>query len=64
IGTLKSSQFVVGTKALDSSDRFIYNASKGILSFDIDGSGSKAAIQIAIFNGKPSLTAKNIAIIA
>lgn len=46
-GVLPSADFRVGSRALDSSDRFIYNRSTGILSFDIDGSGSQSPFNVA-----------------
>jgi Ca2+-binding RTX toxin-like protein len=46
-GVLAADQFVLGSAATDTNDRFLYDASTGVLSFDADGSGSQAAIQIA-----------------
>ena len=40
--------FKLSTEVLDASDRIIYDQSSGALSYDADGSGSVAAIQIAI----------------
>ena len=40
--------FVLSTKVLDASDRIIYDPSSGVLSYDADGSGASAAIEIAI----------------
>jgi len=60
-GALPSSRFVVGTKALDANDRFIYNA--GSLFYDVDGSGSTAQTQIATLIGAPALAASNIVIV-
>jgi Ca2+-binding RTX toxin-like protein len=57
-------QFVLGTAAQDSSDRFIYNQSNGALFFDADGTGSVAQIQLAILSTKPSLTNADIFVIA
>ena len=47
---LSKAAFWIGTKAHDANDRIIYNKSKGILLYDEDGTGSKAAIQIAILD--------------
>ncbi|WP_052003222.1 calcium-binding protein [Microvirga sp. BSC39] len=44
---LKNSFFKVGDKAQDSNDHVIYNKKTGVLSYDPDGSGSKAAIEFA-----------------
>ncbi|MEG3436090.1 calcium-binding protein [Pannus brasiliensis CCIBt3594] len=62
-GVLSIDRFVLGSKALDSSDRLIYNVSKGALFFDIDGNGSKAAVQIATLTTRPSLSSADILVI-
>jgi Ca2+-binding RTX toxin-like protein len=62
-GSLAASQFVLGTAAADSSDRFIYNRSTGGLFFDRDGTGSIAALQIATLSTKPALTNVDILVI-
>ncbi|MBR8828699.1 MAG: hypothetical protein DSM107014_12500 [Gomphosphaeria aponina SAG 52.96 = DSM 107014] len=66
-GVLPASRFVVGTKALDADDRFIYNADRfiynvGALFYDVDGSGSTAQIQIATLIGAPTLAASDFVI--
>jgi Ca2+-binding RTX toxin-like protein len=38
---LKQDMFVKGAKAKDREDRIIYDAKKGVLSYDADGTGSK-----------------------
>ncbi|MEH2054560.1 MAG: calcium-binding protein [Nostoc sp.] len=38
IGSLKTSQFTIGTSATTSTQRFIYNSATGGLFFDLDGS--------------------------
>jgi len=55
---LPSTQFVIGTAAKDTDDRFIYN--NGALFFDVDGTGTKAQVQIATLTGAPTLAASNI----
>ena len=47
-GTLSANNFKLSTQALDSSDRIIYNVNSGALSYDADGSGTAASIQIAL----------------
>jgi Ca2+-binding RTX toxin-like protein len=44
---LKASFFKVGDRAADKDDFFIYNARSKKLYFDVDGSGSKAMVEIA-----------------
>lgn len=46
-GSLASSQFVIGTQAIDSNDFVIYNDATGSLLYDADGNGAGAAIEIA-----------------
>ena len=46
-GALAADQFVLGSAATDANDRFIYDAATRTLSFDADGTGSQAAVQIA-----------------
>jgi Ca2+-binding RTX toxin-like protein len=47
-GTLSANNFKLSTQALDSSDRITYNVNSGALSYDADGSGTTASIQIAL----------------
>ena len=47
-GALKVDDFKLSTQALDATDRIIYNASTGALSYDADGNGPTAAVQFAI----------------
>ncbi|MEQ1670856.1 MAG: calcium-binding protein, partial [Hyphomicrobium sp.] len=53
---LKAYQFTLGTSAADTSDRVIYDQATGAVRFDADGSGSKAAVLIAVLNTKPPVT--------
>jgi Ca2+-binding RTX toxin-like protein len=46
-GTLPASAFVLGTAAADAGDRVIYDAATGHLFFDLDGTGSGAAVLFA-----------------
>jgi Ca2+-binding RTX toxin-like protein len=47
LGTLASSAFVVGTRALDAADRVIYDRAQGKIFYDADGTGSAAAVLFA-----------------
>ena len=44
-------------KAMDADDRFLYNSTKGTLSYDDDGTGAHAAVLIATLSAHPLLTA-------
>ncbi len=46
-GTLAASAFTLGTRALDASDRIVYNSATGSLYYDSDGSGAAAQILFA-----------------
>ena len=54
--TVTADEFRIGTAALDSTDRIIYNANIGSLSYDADGNG--AGLQVAFAN-VGALTAVN-----
>jgi Ca2+-binding RTX toxin-like protein len=62
-GKLSASSFVVGEKALDSSDRIIYNDKTGALSYDADGTGSAAAVKFAVIENLAKLTAADFLVI-
>ena len=47
-GRLNKAFFTIGPKAKDKNDYLVYDNKKGVLSYDVDGSGSKAAVEIAI----------------
>ncbi len=54
-GTLSSSWFRAGTKALDSNDYIVYDRATGSLYYDSDGSGSSAAVLFATIENKAYL---------
>jgi Ca2+-binding RTX toxin-like protein len=56
VGAVNAANFVTGTAAVDSNDYLIYNTSTGALFYDLDGSGSAAAVQIALLGSNPGLT--------
>ncbi|QRM28673.1 polysaccharide lyase family 7 protein [Microvirga sp. VF16] len=62
-GKLSSSSFVVGSKALDSGDRIIYDNKTGALSYDADGTGSTAAVKFAVIENLAKLTAADFIVI-
>jgi Ca2+-binding RTX toxin-like protein len=55
-GALEAKAFYAGTKAHDASDRIVYNKKTGVLYYDEDGNGAKAAVAIAKLSTKPTLT--------
>ncbi|MFY7885493.1 MAG: hypothetical protein ACOVOV_11700 [Dolichospermum sp.] len=61
--SITAAQFVLGTTALNASNRLIYNTITGDLFFDGDGTGTIAAIQIATLSSKPTLTASDILVL-
>jgi serralysin len=50
-------------KAHDANDRIIYDKKKGVLYYDQDGTGSKAAIEIATIKKGLKITEKDFFII-
>ena len=69
VGPLSSGQFWSGAgvvTAHDADDRIIYNTTTGALYYDADGTGSSAAVQIAIIGTSthPALAYSDISIVA
>jgi 16S rRNA U516 pseudouridylate synthase RsuA-like enzyme len=60
---LKASYFKIADKAQDKDDYIIYNKKTGVLSYDADGSGSKAAVDFAVIKKNLSLTYNDFAVI-
>ena len=58
-----SDNLVLGTKALQPDDLLIFNASTGALSYDADGSGRGAAIQIATLSNVSTLAFSDFSLI-
>jgi Ca2+-binding RTX toxin-like protein len=61
-GQLNKEFFVTG-KALEKDDYLVYNKKTGILSYDADGSGSKAAVEFAQLKKGLALTYKDFFVI-
>ena len=55
-GALPVDQFVIGTTALDTNDYLIYDNTAGAIFYDIDGSDSIPAVQIATVSTGLSMT--------
>lgn len=60
-GKLLATQFVLGSRAQDKNDRFLFALKTGVLTFDVDGKGGKKAILIADLN--TSITAASITVL-
>lgn len=60
---LKAAAFRKGAKALDASDRIIYDKATGALYYDPDGTGKAAQVQFAQLKANLALTYKDFAII-
>jgi Ca2+-binding RTX toxin-like protein len=60
---LNKNFFRVGDKAKDRNDYIVYDKKKGILYYDADGSGKKAAVEIATVKKGLKLTADDFFII-
>jgi Ca2+-binding RTX toxin-like protein len=59
----KADMFVKGDAAEDKEDRIIYDGKTGALSYDQDGTGSKAQVKIATLNKNLKLTASDFFVI-
>jgi serralysin len=62
-GIVTADQFRVGAKALDQSDRVIYNPVTGGFFFDADGSGGIKQVQLAQLTKGVALTRQDVVII-
>ncbi|QLE59386.1 calcium-binding protein [Nostoc sp. TCL26-01] len=62
-GTMDASLFHLGTGATTETQRFIYNQATGALSFDSDGSGATAQVQIALFSNRVVLGNTNFTVL-
>ncbi len=61
---IAASQFIIGTAATTSSQRFIYNNTTGGLFFDADGTGVSARVQFATLSTGLALTNADILVTA
>ncbi|MEA3012083.1 MAG: hypothetical protein QOD42_628 [Sphingomonadales bacterium] len=62
-GAFDANAFVIGTAAVGTEDRIIYNQATGELFYDADGSGSGVAYHFATLAGAPALSASDFAVI-
>lgn len=65
-GSLSSNRFRASSSgtASSTSQRFLFNTTTGVLSYDSDGNGSGSAVTIATLSGVTSLSASRILIVA
>jgi Ca2+-binding RTX toxin-like protein len=62
-GALDASAFRVGASAGDADDRLVYNFQTGALFYDEDGTGTEAAIKIALLDPHLALNASDFVVI-
>ncbi|MBV1800135.1 hypothetical protein KSF81_25535 [Siccirubricoccus sp. G192] len=64
LGVLDAARFVNGTVATAGFGQFLYDRPSGALRWDVDGTGTAAAVLLAIFTNTPALLASEIQVIA
>ena len=62
-GVLKAANFVKAGAAHDLNDYLVYNPATGALSYDADGSGAGAGVQIALLGVNLALTNADFVIV-
>ncbi|NKJ43557.1 cadherin domain-containing protein [Novosphingobium sp. SG720] len=62
-GALTAGELALGPVATTPDQHLIYDQSTGVLSYDADGSGAGAAIELAVLTGHPALVAGDILLI-
>lgn len=62
-GRLNAQFFRAGAAALDANDYVIYNRATGVLSYDADGNGAGAAVEIATFTNKAIIAVADFLVI-
>ena len=63
LGTLAAGALALGTHALDTTDRIVYDSATGRIYFDADGSGAGAQVLFASVTAGTALTASDFAIV-
>ncbi len=61
-GTIAANAFMLGSRAQDGSDRFIYDQRSGNLYFDADGTGTAAQIWVARLANRAAIGSSNIGV--
>jgi len=62
--SIKANQLVFGSKAIGNRPQFVYNRPTGLLSYDFDGAGAQAPIDIASLTNKPFINHLDIYVVA
>jgi hypothetical protein len=63
VGPLPADALRIGPRAVDANDRIIYDHDTGILSYDADGSGNGASVQIARLATDLKIAASNFHVV-
>jgi len=62
-GALDQAALAFGTEATTAEHRFIYDQASGVLSYDADGLGGQAQVDIAVLTNRPALLASDLFLI-
>ncbi|MGY6216921.1 FG-GAP-like repeat-containing protein [Methylolobus aquaticus] len=62
-GAVAAANFRIGAAAADANDYLIYTSGSGVLSYDADGNGAGAAVQIAVLGSGLALTVADFTVI-
>jgi Ca2+-binding RTX toxin-like protein len=60
---LDPTQFMLSTGVATAATRIIYNQTTGAVSYDSDGSGAAAPVQIAVIGNLPVLSASDFSLV-
>ncbi len=64
LGAVAAGSFRSGAVAVTGEQRFLYEASSGVLRWDADGSGAEKSVVIAVLTGAPALTAQDLWVVS
>jgi Ca2+-binding RTX toxin-like protein len=62
-GALTAGELALGPVATTPDQHLVYDQASGVLSYDADGSGAGAAVELAVLTGHPALVAGDIILI-
>jgi Ca2+-binding RTX toxin-like protein len=63
-GALDATHFTAGISAVGAGPQIVYTKQNGLLSWDADGAGGAAAVQLAIISTRPVLTEADFVVVA